>query len=157
MRPVAHVAHAVPGRVRIRIPSKRGDTEYFAKLQERLETFPAIIALRVNPKTGSVLIEYDDTSLAQLKESTIESSLFSLEELDYEPKAVWQRASSGFEVMDSRIKKLTRGDIDLRSVLFIGLVTMGIRQLTKGQVMGPAMTLFWQALGLIVLPKVGKK
>jgi hypothetical protein len=157
MKPVAHIAHMVLGRVRIRIPSRRGDAEYFASLQQSLIAFPAIVDLRANPNTGSLVIVHDDTSLLPLKEYAEENQLFILEEIDYKPEVVLQRASSGFETIDTRIKSLTGGDIDLRSALFLGLVAMSIRQLSQGNIMGPAATIFWQALGLVLSTKTGKK
>lgn len=157
MMPIAHVMHALQGRVRIRIPSRRGNKQYFSRLHASLVTFSAVENLRINPKTGSVLIEYTGASFVQLKSFAIETELFLLEDLENEPRAVWQRATSGFEEIDSKLRKLTGGEIDLRSVLFIGLVMMGIRQLSRGYVMGPAMTIFWQALGLILTTRDSKK
>lgn len=156
MNPVAHVAHVIDGRVRIKVPSKLGDTEYFANIYENLITFPAIEELRVNPVAGSLIIYHSDSSLVPLKQFAQEKQLFLLEEIDYQPEALLQRASTRLGSIDSGLKKLTSGDIDLRSAIFIVLMALAIRQLLKGRVMGPASTLLWQALGLVLATKVGK-
>lgn len=157
MNPVAHVAHQIHGRVRIRVPSRRGDTAYFANVYESLTAFPAIEELRVNPVAGSVIINHSDSSLDPLKQYAQEKQLFILEETDYQPEVLLQRASSGLASIDSGMKKITAGDFDLRSALFILLIAVAIRQLLRGHVVGPASTLLWQALGLVLATKVDRK
>lgn len=151
MMPIAHVAHALPGRVRLQIPSKRGDARYFARLRDELASVPGVLGLRVNPRAGSALITHAGASAPRWREVASARKLFSVSDTNYEPKALWQRVSSGMETMDARLKRMTRGDIDLRSILFLALVIMGIRQAAKQQVMAPALTLLWYGT-MLVLP-----
>lgn len=156
MNPVAHVVHMIDGRVRIKVPSKLGNTEYFSHVYKNLITFPPVEELRVNPVAGSLIINHRNSSLVPLKQYAQEKQLFILKETDYQPEVLLQRASTGLGSIDSGLKKLTNGDIDLRSVLFIVLMALAIRQLLRGHVMGPASTLLWQAMGLVLATKVGK-
>ncbi len=59
MIPDAHVSHGMARRLRIKIPSKKGDVSYFSTLRERLASCPGIEEIRVNPQTGSALISYE--------------------------------------------------------------------------------------------------
>ena len=157
MIPVAHVAHMVTGRVRIKVPSRRGDVEYFTVLYEELLDYPALVDVRVNPGTGSIIINHDAPSLEQLKSFAEEMQLFNLERTDYKPEVLLERVSLSLKGIDEGIKKYTGGDIDFRSVVFIILIGVAIKQLTRGHVVGPASTLIWQALGMILSTKITKK
>src|SRR5918992_4993524 len=52
----AYVGHSVPGRLRIKIPSKRNDTEYFAGIRRELSNCPGVTAVDVSALTASVLV-----------------------------------------------------------------------------------------------------
>jgi hypothetical protein len=157
MNPLAYIAHEIPGRARIRVPSKQGNTEYFDTIHKSLLSYPMIEDIRVNPVAGSIVINHCDHSLEALKQFALENSLFILEDMEYKPEVLLQRASSGLESFDSTIKNLTSGELDLRSVFFILLIGVGIRQLLIGHTVGPASTLLWQALGLVLATKAGNK
>jgi hypothetical protein len=55
----ATVAHAIPGRVRLHIDSLRHDFARAAETEQRLSELPGIESVRANPKTGSLVVEYD--------------------------------------------------------------------------------------------------
>ncbi|MEW6427358.1 MAG: HMA2 domain-containing protein [Thermodesulfobacteriota bacterium] len=55
----AVVAHALSGRVRLRIPAKRGDSGYFEEVLAAASGCEGLRKLVINPATGSVLIHYD--------------------------------------------------------------------------------------------------
>ena len=40
--PLAHIAHQLPGRVRLRIPERRGDAAFFDELARALASWPGI-------------------------------------------------------------------------------------------------------------------
>jgi hypothetical protein len=50
--------HAIPGRVRFRVPSLVGDPSVAGNLRERLSSVEGVREVDVNPATGSVLIQY---------------------------------------------------------------------------------------------------
>jgi hypothetical protein len=56
---LATVAHQIPGRVRLQIDSMRHDPVRSAELEQRLIDLPGIDYVRANPKTGSLVVEYD--------------------------------------------------------------------------------------------------
>ena len=51
--------HALPGRIRFRIPGKRGDRSYFEKLVTAVGQCSGLQRLAINPATASILIHYD--------------------------------------------------------------------------------------------------
>ena len=50
------VIHAIPGRMRLRIPSLKGNEDLARPLREHLSSIPGVARLDVNPVTGSVLV-----------------------------------------------------------------------------------------------------
>jgi hypothetical protein len=54
--PPAQLEHAIPGRMRLRVPSRRGDARYFARVAEHLQGQADIITVTTRAVTGSVLI-----------------------------------------------------------------------------------------------------
>src|SRR5437879_2986087 len=57
--PLANVEHQLPGRVRLRVPSRQRDAPFFATIEVQLRTAAPVHRVRANPHTASVVIEYD--------------------------------------------------------------------------------------------------
>jgi copper chaperone CopZ len=51
--------HSTPGRMRIRVPDRRGDERFCREMEQKLTRNPGITQVRANPLTGSVLILFD--------------------------------------------------------------------------------------------------
>ena len=66
------VVHAIPGRVRLKVPKMRQNPAFEAEIRDRLSTAKAIQRIEINPVTGSVLLLYNP------EEITLPGSLFSL-------------------------------------------------------------------------------
>ena len=50
-----HVAHQVPGRVRMKIPSAKGNPELLEEMKQTLSVIPGIEEVIINPATGLAL------------------------------------------------------------------------------------------------------
>jgi Heavy metal associated domain 2 len=53
------IAHQVPGRIRIKVPSAKGRPELLAEIQRCFGSIPGIDEVVINPVTGSVVLKYD--------------------------------------------------------------------------------------------------
>jgi hypothetical protein len=53
------IAHQVPGRIRMKIPSAKGDPALLEQIQQTFSAIPGIEQVVVNPQTGSVVLRYD--------------------------------------------------------------------------------------------------
>ncbi len=53
------IAHQVPGRVRMKIPSAKGNPALLEEIQKTFSVIPGIEKVEVNPETGSVVLRYD--------------------------------------------------------------------------------------------------
>ncbi len=56
-----HVAHHTPGRVRMKIPSAKGDPEALRVIAESFGGVPGVESVAVNPTTGSLTLKYSTT------------------------------------------------------------------------------------------------
>jgi len=52
MIPVAYIEHQLPGRVRLRVPSRRGEVPFFEKVVRELSKHPAIRELSATAAHG---------------------------------------------------------------------------------------------------------
>jgi hypothetical protein len=147
---LATVTHTAPGRCRFKIPAKRHDVDYFQSLQETLLNTSGVNSVETNPLTAGLLILYDREQL-QLDDLTTllqSSHHFELTER-IDTRTVWEKAVNGAERFDQQLKEITAGQIDSKSLLFIVLLLMAVRQLQQGVVFGAASTLFWYALQVL--------
>jgi len=56
---MGYYLHEIPGRMRIKIPALRRNSDGAEEIQALLEDFPGIISALVNPVTGSILVHHD--------------------------------------------------------------------------------------------------
>ncbi len=61
------VTHALPGRVRLKIPRVKHNPELARKAQENLSRVPGVQKVEANPATGSLLILYDLAMAASME------------------------------------------------------------------------------------------
>ena len=57
--PKLQIAHQVPGRVRMKIPSAKGNPELLEQMKQTLVVIPGIEQVTINPATGSLVLHYD--------------------------------------------------------------------------------------------------
>ena len=56
MVPEARIVHRIAGRMRVRVPSRRGDPAYFATVEETLRSLNGVERVEADPLTGGILI-----------------------------------------------------------------------------------------------------
>lgn len=131
----AYVSHICSDRLRIRIPEKRKDSDYFNKIQKTLKKHS--FDVQVTPLTGSVLIESYE-SVEKIQGLTQELGLFDLEvSQDLNKKSSTVKKSSGIE------------DIVQHPWFATGLIGLGALQILRGQPLAASSTLFMDAFRLL--------
>lgn len=146
MLPVAHCVHAVPGRVRYRIPERRGDETFFARVREVLADTPGVRAVEVNPLTAAVLLRFDG-GLEGILTAVHAAGLFRVGRAV--PRSLRAEAAAGLKGMDHNLALISAGRLDVDSALMFALMGLAVHQAFKGQLLAPASTLFWYALTLL--------
>lgn len=131
MVPVAHIEHQVPGRVRLRVTSKRGDVSFFERVVKELSRHPAIWDLAASPLTGSITVQYLEP-LEAIMEVAADLTLFEVGAL-----------KPGVKAAESK-RSLRRSESSgLASSIAAGLSGLSLYQAAQGNVIGNAVESFW--------------
>ena len=159
MLPEAYITHSSQGRVRIKIPSRKGDRAFFSVLKDKLpdaSEIPGIQRIEMNPTTGSVLVVHDPNY--KMPDFTVvttfleQQGLFKLGATGMSEPPVSRNIAKTFQGVNQRLADFTSGEIDLQSLAVLGLLGLGLFQLSRGQVMIPAISAFWYAATLLKEP-----
>jgi hypothetical protein len=129
--PAALVAHAIPGRTRLRIPARRRQAEFFAALAERLAAHPGIRRVRVNPSTASILLQHEG-SIEDIAPDLRDTLLIVLEEAQ---SAAARTMASPPQLTPAAATQM----------LALACVLLGAWQLRRGRVFGTASEQVWNA------------
>ena len=71
---LAHVAHHLPGRIRLKLANVESDVALLEKVERALSAIPAVNRIRVNPITGSFVVEYDPDQYSKMLELTAKAT-----------------------------------------------------------------------------------
>lgn len=154
MIPEAHVSHRMSCRLRIKIPSKKGDALYFAALRERLTDCPGVAAVSVSPQIGSALILHD-CETNEIFAYAKKNELFVRKRSARPHKTLFNSVADTFQGYNRNLKTLTGGEIDIPSLVFLSLIASGIYQIARGNLVAPAWyTAFYYALGVFTRAQV---
>ena len=129
MVPSAFLEHQLPGRIRLRIPAKRGDGAFFETARQGLAGNAAVKEVIANPHTGSLLIRYTG-DMRGLASEAAERGMFTV-----------QRANP---IARRPKPAATAAPINAAAVGFSGL---GLYQVARGRALGSATEIFWNAYG----------
>jgi len=162
------IAHQVPGRIRMKIPSAKGNPEQLEAYRHTLNQIPGIEQVDVNPETGSIVLKYDPDQhddfhagfhdhctrhhgVPHPRPPTNEIDALA-NKIEQEAEFLAQHSESARAVVDfckrtdREIKLATGNVLDLKMVLAIGVI--GITVLEVG---ATAATPVWVTLSLFGL------
>jgi len=131
--PQAQIEHELPGRLRLRIPSRRGDRTFFEAAGQRIAAMPGVRSIHANPLTGSLLVGHG-TSTDAIASFARERGLFDLpssETLPARREPVRRTPPAGLPAP--------------LSLAAAGLAGAGLYQAARGQVLGSASENLWNA------------
>jgi hypothetical protein len=142
----AVVIHQIPGRARILILEKRGDSDYFRSLSDEFSRVDGVQKVKVNSTTGSLILEFAG-GLSDIVRRSQSDRFFSInsdsaeQRLPASPNRPTPVSNETHEV------NLVSGH-DINPMFMVGsaLGVIGVVQTFRGQVLAPAISLFWYAL-----------
>jgi hypothetical protein len=172
--PRARVAHRIPHRLRVHVPSRQRDRTYFDRAAERLREQPSIRSVRVSPQTASITIEHEghardvarlarELDVFDLPEATVAHMLAESvagRVVGVEPTAVVSAGLAGLGVYQAIRGHLLGSGVEhlwhaygaariLGSVKIAAtMALLGAFQMSRGRVLNPAASLFFYALML---------
>ena len=157
------IAHQVPGRVRMKIPSAKGNTELLQQISETFAVIPGIEQVTVNPVTGRVLhydVERHDEFHGRFRDhhehmpgapppTQIDEFANKIEE---EAEFLARNSESARAVvdfckkLDQEIKKATGNSVDLKIVFAIAIIGV-----TVFEIGATAATPVWVTLAIFAV------
>ena len=157
------IAHQVPGRIRMKIPSAKENPELLEQIKETFKVIPGVEQVTVNPATGSVVLHYDtdrhDEFHGRLEHHTGGHHKPPADEIDALASKIEQEAEylaehshaarvivDFFKDFDNGIKLATGNVVDLKILL-----ATGIAGFTIFEVGASAATPVWVTLAVFAL------
>ncbi|HXG18526.1 MAG TPA: hypothetical protein VNN62_05565 [Methylomirabilota bacterium] len=146
------LVHAIPGRVRLKIPELRDNAALAARLRERLTVVTGVQWVAANSRTGSLVIQYDPVTIASPESRrALLSPLTAIfpaavlpnfetwrapnEESAFPPLAAGIR--SFFHNVNEKLQHATGGHTDLRVLAPLLLLGLGLRAIVKSDKLAP--------------------
>jgi hypothetical protein len=140
------VAHQVPGRVRMKIPSGKGNPELLEEMKQTLSVIPGIEEVIINPATGSLVLHYDTDQHDQFHGHLVHHTGGQHQpppsnEIDALANKIQQEAEflaenshtarvvvDFFKQVDQQIKTGSHNTVDLKIVLAVGIASITIME-----------------------------
>lgn len=146
----AYLSHVATGRVRIKIPERRGDEAYFYALETALSARLDIQRVQVSARTGSALLFHDGSlDLNALAAQAKDQGWFQLDLTPPVPESLSGLISRQLDRLDHLMRRFSGSRLDNPSLIFLALAVLAVRQIAKGQVAPPAATTLWYLYELL--------
>jgi hypothetical protein len=135
----ARIAHQTAGRIRIEVPDRRGDDDYFASLAERLAQSGQVLRARGNPAAASLVLEYG---------GPLEAVLEQLDRCSLRLSAPVRQ--------DAPAAAMLGGTWERNPMLMVGALfgAVALVQTARGEIMLPALSAFWYAASALRLARL---
>jgi hypothetical protein len=145
------VAHRTAGRTRLRAAVRPVEVEALAGFAERLAELPGVDAVDCRFDTGSIVVEHPDMEGDRLiAEATRLGGVFDAEGAVGEARHDGLASvRSALGSVDGMLGQLSTGGIDLRTISFVLMLGLALRQITRGNIMVPAMSFLWYAFEIL--------
>jgi hypothetical protein len=155
MTSTALIEHALPGRTRFRVPSRRRDADFFAQVATALGGLEGVQQVATTPISGSVLIYHRapvDTIVAFAREQGLfqVAAAAAPSEAPSRPLAVV--LGEWLDQVDFALHLTSQGRSSLEELTLGGLLLAVMYQFLKGRSLPPAVTLLRYANDLVERP-----
>lgn len=152
-RGIIELKHALPGRIRYKIPKLSQYKNNLKQFKKQLLSINGIKDIEFNPVSGSVLVFYDETGIEPIYIFAALVKLFGLEpELERPPQsAVGKELNDITSSLDRAAYEYTRGLLDLKTGVPLLLIIVALYQLFVKRNMGlpGALTFLWWAYAML--------
>jgi hypothetical protein len=139
------LAHASPGRIRLKVEDIKNDPHRAREIEVRLRTVSGIRSAQANPITGSLLLTYDEPALESMELPFAVAQVLGISLNDLDPEDLRRlmshqgngnkfTASSVTENLESTVKDMNAAvrrtvGADLNLLLPLALALLGLRSL----------------------------
>jgi hypothetical protein len=151
------VAHHLPHRTRLRLAKHHRKAKTLAAVQARLKKVPGVKDVEINERTGSVLVHHEEnhnvlelmgTALEEVATDLFEAVL-EVEEAEVPGLSIAAHMlKSRFSKLDTSLANATSNAVDLKAIVPLALLGLGVYKLLKDRAWWgemPAFVLFYYA------------
>lgn len=125
----AHVAHHLPGRIRLKLASPTVDIALLEKVQRTLSAIPSVNRIRVNTITGSFVVEYDPDQYSKILELT--ASATAQHDLLHFVSPEASEAETAVDALQLELVDLAQHSLSAKHFLqVIGQINAGVKRAT---------------------------
>lgn len=143
--PKGHIVHSTPHRLRIRIPAKRRDKNFFSNMRDYFLRQAKVEGVEVNHLTASILVHTSDAgSLIESLGRDVPFILVEQASKTTESNPL-EQVREQLSDWNTQLKHWTGSSHDARIYIFGTLVLGAAYQLVRGEIFAPAATLLWYA------------
>lgn len=144
------VAHQIDGRTRLRLRERPADQDEVLAFVEHLAGLDGIELVDYRPATGSLVVEHPPLNATEFATAVAQAGGI-IEPAEPPPPRPdnLMPVRVGLEQVDGLLSRMTAGGMDIRTLSFIALIGLAGRQLLRGELMPPAMTLLSWAADLL--------
>jgi hypothetical protein len=148
MTDTAWVVHRTVGRLRLRLPERKGNAAFFADLAAAIAALPGALSVRQSLPAASLVIEHDPDS-GESFEPALEGLGLVLVEGEPPSAPPLETLSAGFAGIERALREASGNAADLRTLGFIVLATAGLVQVARGHAFSAGSSLLWHAADLL--------
>lgn len=149
------IRHRLPGRIRIVVDAAVRSESVMVQLADALAALPGVESVEPRSLSGSIVIRHRGV----LGDDALASAGLAVQPAPA-PQAVMgdpiRTTAERLSRVNQAVKNGTDGKLDLWGLAFGGLIATGVIQLLRGQVAGPALTIFGQAATLALARPLNK-
>jgi hypothetical protein len=146
--PKARIAHAAPGRVRVRLTNpkidEKGAAAHFENLGRELVKCPQVSAVSPRPRTGSLVVLHHG-NFDTVRQFARERGLFDAQPARHRSHTVLGQIRIEVSRIDKQIRAESHGRFGLDTVAFYALLATGGYQALRGHFLPAAAALFLNA------------
>jgi hypothetical protein len=152
MLPQAYISHSIPRRIRIKIPSKKGNQSFLSSVKDHFGGLVGIETVEINTVTGSILLIHalDSVKIAEYAEK---HNLFRIESMktDHKQTFISRKISETFRDMNRTVTTSTKGFANIPDLAVLTLIGLSAYQISQGNFMAPAWyAALWYALNIFL-------
>jgi len=153
MLPIAHIVHRLRGRLRLKVPDRRGNTGWFEQVASSLRMIPGVIRVEARSASGSLLIHHRaDLSLdGPLEDSRMFKIVYGV------PSVTLASPERNVFPIGLTRDSPNVGRGDLKKLLIALAVILAMIQALRGKIMAPAISLLIFATNLALMVENSEK
>jgi hypothetical protein len=139
------LAHASPGRIRLKVDRIKSNPVKAAEIETKLRTVPGILSAHANPVTGSLLLTYDEPASASMEVPFAVAQVLGISLNDFNPdelrrlmshegnganlfsSSLSQQLESSFSEISAAVRRMA--GMSLGELLPFALAVLGVRSL----------------------------